>query len=64
MAATHSANFSVGICHCRVLRGRSFNCRAVALSFVWEWTDKSVPRGKYCSSDVAPSTPDHGTLSK
>ena len=31
--ATHSANFSAGVWYCKVLRGRSFNCLAIALSF-------------------------------
>jgi len=31
--ATHCANFSAGVWYCKVLRGRSFNCLAIALSF-------------------------------
>ena len=34
--ATHSANFSAGVWYCKVLRGRSLSCLAIALSFAWE----------------------------
>ena len=46
--ATHVLNRSAGVSNPSVLRGLSFNCRATALSFVCECTDKSVPFGKYC----------------
>ena len=50
IAAPHSANFSAGVFYCRVLRGRSFSCRAIALSLAGKCTKRSVPRGKYCHS--------------
>ena len=46
--ATHALNRSAGVSYYRVLRGRSFNWRATALSFAWECTHKSVPLEKYC----------------
>jgi hypothetical protein len=46
--ATHALNRSAGVSKPKVLRGRSFNWHATALSFACECTDKSVPLGKYC----------------
>ncbi|MGA7748675.1 MAG: hypothetical protein WCA63_00865, partial [Gallionella sp.] len=31
--ATHALNLSAGVSYAKVLRGRSFNCRATAFSF-------------------------------
>ena len=48
--ATQALNRSAGVANPRVLRGRSLSCRATLLSCVCEYTDKSVPFGKYCLS--------------
>ena len=44
--ATHALNRSAGVSNPNVLRGRSFNWRATALSFACECNDKLVPFGK------------------
>src|SRR5262245_12912701 len=46
--ATQALNRSAGVANPRVLRGRSLSCRATLLSWACEYTDKSVPFGKYC----------------
>jgi hypothetical protein len=48
--ATQALNRSAGVANPRVLRGRSLSCPATLLSCVCEYTDKSVPFGKYCLS--------------
>src|SRR5262245_65670137 len=48
--ATQALNRSAGVANPRVLRGRSLSCRATLLSWACEYTDKSVPFGKYCRS--------------
>ena len=37
-------------CKSQSLRGRSLSCRATLLSWACEYTDRSVPFGKYCRS--------------
>ena len=44
----NSLNLSAVGSNPRVLRGLSFNCRAMALKLAWECNDKSVPWGRYC----------------
>ena len=46
--ATQALNRSAGVANRRVLRGRSLSCRATLLSWACEYTDRSVPFGKYC----------------
>src|ERR1700720_3524690 len=48
--ATQALNRSAGVANPRVLRGRSLSCRATLLSWACEYTDRSVPFGKYCRS--------------
>jgi len=48
--AMHALNLCAGVSYSNVLRGRSGNCRATAFSFALEYTDTSVPFGKYCLS--------------
>ena len=48
--ATQALNLSAGVSNPNVLRGRSFSCRATLLRCACEYTDKSVPLGKYCLS--------------
>src|ERR1700688_4258861 len=48
--ATQALNLSAGVSNCKVSRGRSFSCRATLFRWACEWTDKSVPLGKYCLS--------------
>src|SRR6476620_12693411 len=48
--ATQALNRSAGVANRRVLRGRSLSCRATLLSWACEYTDRSVPLGKYCRS--------------
>src|ERR1019366_3068952 len=48
--ATQALNLSAGVSNCKVLRGRSLSCRATFFRWVCEYTDKSVPLGKYCLS--------------
>ena len=43
-------NSSAGVANPKVLRGRSLSCRATLLSWACEYTDRSVPFGKYCRS--------------
>ena len=45
--ATHSLNISAGVWKPSVLRGLSFNCLAIALSWVWEKSERSMPFGMY-----------------
>ena len=48
--ATQALNRSAGVANTKVLRGRSLSCRATLLSWACEYTDRSVPFGKYCRS--------------
>ena len=48
--ATHALNRSAGVSNSNVLRGRSLSCRATLFRCACEYTDKSVPLGKYCRS--------------
>ena len=48
--ATQALNRSAGVANRIVLRGRSLSCRATLLSWACEYTDRSVPFGKYCRS--------------
>lgn len=50
--ATHCANFSAAICYCNAFRGRPLNWRAIAPSLARECTDRSVPSGRYCLSNL------------
>jgi len=46
--ATQALNCSAGVANPKVVRGRSLSCRATLLSCACEYTDKSIPFGKYC----------------
>src|SRR6266436_9570033 len=48
--ATQALNLSAGVSNPKVSRGRSLSCRATLFRWVCEYTDKSVPFGKYCLS--------------
>src|SRR5665213_2305688 len=48
--ATQALNLSAGVWNAKVSRGRSLSWRATLFRCAWEWTDKSVPLGKYCRS--------------
>ena len=48
--ATHELNRSAGVSKSNVFLGRPFSCRATALSFACECSDRSVPFGKYWRS--------------
>ena len=51
--ATHALNRSAGVSNASVLRGRSFNCRATLFNCACEYTDKSVPLGKYWAMSLS-----------
>src|SRR6266436_9127152 len=48
--ATQALNLSAGVSNPKVSRGRSLSWRATLFRWVCEYTDKSVPFGKYCLS--------------